>query len=61
MIFFIPFAYHSLCSTAPDTATAEVVTYENIKTSILLDTEQDFSVIGTKIKLDEAGAADSQP
>ena len=59
MIYFIPFAYFSLYSTAPDATTSEVVTYENIKTSILLDTEQDFSVIGTKIKLDEASAAEA--
>ena len=59
MIYFIPFAYLPSYSTAPDATTSEVVTYENIKTSILLDTEQDFSVIGTKIKLDEASAAEA--
>lgn len=47
-----------LLSTTPDANTAETVTYKDIKTSILLDTEQDFSVIGSKIKLDEAGAAE---
>ena len=48
----------TLLSTTPDASTAETVTYKNIKTSILLDTEQGFTVIGTKIKLDVADTAE---